>query len=180
MKILLHTCCAPCAIYPIRVLQQSSMNVTAFFYKHNIHPYTECVKRRDALRDYASQIGIRLIEQRGYDVTGFLRQVVYREVDRCDYCYHDRLKSAAMIARRGRYDLFSTSLLYSKFQKHDRIRDIGEAVGRSTGVPFYYHDFREGWKDGIAESKALGMYRQQYCGCIYSERERYYRNETAR
>jgi hypothetical protein len=66
-------------------------------------------------------------------------------------------------------------LLYSKFQKHDQIRSIGEAVGKKIGVPFYYRDFRDGWKEGIEESKKLEMYRQQYCGCIYSEKDRYFR-----
>ena len=174
MKILLHTCCAPCAIYPIRILRESGMDVTGFFYRHNIHPYTECLKRMDALETYASQVGLRLIDQKGYDMEGFLRNVAFRETNRCDYCYHDRLQSAALIAKRGKFDSYTTTLLYSKFQNHDRIKAIGESVGQSVGVPFYYSDFRMGWRDGIEESKRLGLYRQPYCGCIYSEKERYY------
>jgi hypothetical protein len=80
------------------------------------------------------------------------------------------------MARRGKFDGFSTTLLYSKFQKHETIKSIGEAVGRSVGVPFYYRDFRPGWKEGVDESKRLGLHRQQYCGCVYSEKERYYRH----
>jgi predicted adenine nucleotide alpha hydrolase (AANH) superfamily ATPase len=105
----------------------------------------------------------------------FLRNVAFREAQRCTYCYHDRLNATALYARKGKFDSFSTTLLYSRFQKHDQIRSIGEAVGKKVGVPFHYQDFREGWKAGIEESKRLGMYRQQYCGCIYSEKERYYR-----
>ncbi len=173
MKVLLHTCCAPCAIHPVRVLRADGCDVMGFFYRHNIHPYTECLKRQEALRDYAGRIGLRVIYQEGYDLEGFLRGAAFRESTRCHQCYHDRLHAAAMIARRGRFDAYSSTLLYSRFQKHDLIREIGEAVGREAGVAFLYRDFRVGWKEGIDVSKELGIYRQPYCGCIYSEKERY-------
>jgi hypothetical protein len=96
------------------------------------------------------------------------------------FCYHDRLATAARYAKKGKFDGFTSTLLYSRFQKHDQIRSIGEAVGKSVGVPFHYRDFREGWRAGIEESRRLGMYRQQYCGCIYSEKERYYRKSAGK
>ena len=99
--------------------------------------------------------------------------MVYRENSRCPVCYHDRLRATARLARASRFDAFTTTLLYSKFQRHELIREIGESVGREVGIPFVYRDFRTGWKAGIETSKRLGMYRQQYCGCIYSEKERY-------
>ena len=86
-----------------------------------------------------------------------------------------RLTRAAQIARRGRFDAFTTTLLYSRFQKHDLIRSIAEGVAAQQGIPFYYRDFREGWSEGVRISKEIGMYRQAYCGCIYSEKERFYR-----
>ncbi len=146
-----------------------------FFYKHNIHPYTECLKRQDTLEIYARQIDLRVIYQQGYESETFLRNVVFRESERCSYCYYDRMRSTALIAKRGKFDYYSTTLLYSKFQKHETVKAIGESVGKSVGVAFYYHDFREGWKQGVEESKRLNMYRQQYCGCIYSEKERYFK-----
>jgi predicted adenine nucleotide alpha hydrolase (AANH) superfamily ATPase len=146
-----------------------------FFFKHNIHPYTECLKRQDTLEKYSSTIDLKVIYQEGYDLEGFIRGIAYRVANRCDYCYHERLKSTALMAKRGKFDYFTTTLLYSKYQKHDDIKSIGEAVGKSVGVPFLYNDFRPGWKTGVTESKRLGMYRQQYCGCIYSEKERYFR-----
>jgi len=79
------------------------------------------------------------------------------------------------MAKKGKFDFFSTTLLYSKFQNHELIKTFGESIGKSVGIPFYYEDFRTGWKEGIETSKQLGMYRQQYCGCIYSEKERYYK-----
>jgi predicted adenine nucleotide alpha hydrolase (AANH) superfamily ATPase len=81
------------------------------------------------------------------------------------------------LAKRGKFDYFTSTLLYSKFQNHDLIKSIGESVARSTGVPFWYEDFRSGWKEGIAKSKEAQMYRQQYCGCIYSEKERFFKPE---
>jgi len=175
LKILLHICCAPCSIYPVKTLRGGGLDVMGFFYRHNIHPYTECLKRQETLQSYAAEIDLRVIYQEGYELESFIQNVVYREKDRCQYCYHDRLHTTALLAKRGKFDYFSSTLLYSKFQKHDSIKAIGEAVGKSAGVPFLYEDFREGWKEGIETSKKRKMYRQQYCGCIYSEKERYFR-----
>jgi len=177
MRVLMHVCCGPCCIYPVKALRNDGAEVMGYFYKHNIHPYTECLKRQQTLHDYAEQIDLRVIYQEGYDLEGFLQNAVYREANRCRQCYHDRLKATALLAKRGKFDYFSSTLLYSKFQNHELVRSIGEAIGKSVGVPFLYDDFRKGWKEGVEASKALAMYRQQYCGCIYSEKERYYKPE---
>jgi predicted adenine nucleotide alpha hydrolase (AANH) superfamily ATPase len=175
LKVLLHTCCAPCAIYPVKTLRAKGLDVMGFFYRHNIHPYTECLKRQETLQSYAAQIDLRVIFQEGYDLEGFIQNVVYREKDRCDYCYHDRLRSTALLAKRGKFDYFSSTLLYSKFQQHDVIKSMGDSIGKSVGIPFFYEDFRTGWQEGIEASKDLRLYRQHYCGCLYSEKERFYR-----
>ena len=96
-----------------------------------------------------------------------------KEKERCDYCLQDRLKYTALLAQNENYDGFTTTLLYSKHQKHDEIRGIGESLSKQLGIHFYYQDFRVGWDEGIKISKELGMYRQNYCGCIYSEKERF-------
>ena len=176
MKVLLHICCAPCSIYPVKNLRAESLEVMGFFYRNNIHPYRECLKRQDTLKSYAQQIDLRVIYQEGYEFEGFIQNVVYREKDRCNYCYHDRLRSTALLAKRGKFDYFSSTLLYSKFQNHEAIKSIGESIGKTVGVQFLYEDFRRGWKEGIKESKTQGLYRQQYCGCIYSEKERFYQS----
>lgn len=178
MKLLLHMCCAPCTIYPLNFLRENGMDVMGFFYRHNIHPYKECLKRQDALLNYSGCADFKVIIQKGYDLEGFLRNAAFREADRCASCYHERLTAAALVAKKGKFNAFSSTLLYSKFQNHEMIRKTGEAVGKSTGVRFYYHDFREGWKKGVEESKKLNMYRQNYCGCIYSEKERYYKESS--
>ena len=175
MKLLLHTCCAPCAIYPVKTLRADGLDVMGFFYRNNIQPYQECLKRQETLQDLAEQIDLRVIFQEGYDLEGFIQNVVYREKDRCNYCYHDRLRSTALLAKRGKFDYFSSTLLYSKFQKHEVIKSMGEAIGKSVGIPFLYEDFRKGWKEGIEASKSMQLYRQQYCGCVYSEKDRFFR-----
>jgi len=175
MKVLMHVCCGPCSIYPVKSLREDGAEVMGFFYRHNIHPYTECLKRQETLQNYADRINLRVIYQEGYDLEGFIQNTVYREADRCRHCYHDRLRSTALLAKRGKFDYFSSTLLYSKFQNHELVRSIGESIGKSIGVPFLYEDYRKGWKEGVQTSKKLEMYRQQYCGCIYSEKERYYK-----
>jgi len=175
MKALLHVCCANCAIYPIKTMRENGLEVMGFFYRHNIHPYTECLRRQEALEAYAEQINLKVIYQEGYDLEGFIRNVAFRESERCNYCYHDRLRSTALLAKRGKFDYFSSTLLYSKHQKHELIRSMGESIGKSVGVPFLYHDSRKGWKEGIECSKQMGLYRQHYCGCVYSEKERFFK-----
>ena len=175
MKVLLHVCCANCAIYPIKNMREDGLEVMGFFYRHNIHPYTECLRRQEALEAYAEQINLKVIYQEGYDLEGFIQNVAFRESERCNYCYHDRLRSTALLAKRGKFDYFSSTLLYSKHQQHELIRSMGESIGKSAGVAFLYRDYREGWKEGIECSKQMGLYRQHYCGCIYSEKERYFK-----
>ncbi|MEW5722664.1 MAG: epoxyqueuosine reductase QueH [Thermodesulfobacteriota bacterium] len=174
MKTLLHICCGPCAVFPVADLQGRGHQVHGYFFNPNIHPYQEFVRRRETLAAWASQAGLPVIFSEDYDLEGFLRETVFRESERCRFCYLLRLESAARVARRGGFEAFTTTLLYSKFQKHDLIAQIGREVGRQNEVDFYYQDFRAGWREGVRISKELGMYRQQYCGCIYSEKERFY------
>ena len=125
------------------------------------------------MQEFAKKEDIQLIVKDEYELEKFLRRTAFREQERCRSCYYDRLKYAAIIAKKGNFDAFTTTLLYSKFQKHDLIKEIGESLAKEYGVKFYYQDFREYWKEGIKISKEREMYRQQYCGCIYSERDRY-------
>jgi len=173
VRIIMHICCGPCAIYPLRVLREGGDEVCGLFYNPNIHPYEEYKKRLAVLETFAGRQGLRIIREEAYPLEEFLRQTVFREEERCTACYHLRLSQAARIAEKGRFDAFTSTLLYSRYQKHDLIRDIGEETARRHGVPFLYRDFRAGWAEGVRVSKELGMYRQTYCGCIYSEKERF-------
>lgn len=173
MKILLHVCCGPCSIVPINELKKDNHEIWGYFYNSNIHPYTEFTKRLETFRNYSQKINLPVIIDDSYDLDEFLRQAAFREGERCRACYSMRLRRAAQVARKGKYEAFTTTLLVSPFQNHGLIKDIASAIGEEIGVPFYYQDFRPGYKESIPLSKEENMYRQGYCGCIYSERDRY-------
>lgn len=173
MNILLHVCCGPCSIFPINCLQRKDITVTGYFFNPNIHPFKEFKRRLTAAEHYSSQIGIKLISDRKYGLVEFLRAVVHKEKERCLYCYSTRLEKTVLKAKEEGFDSFSSTLLYSKHQNHNKIKSICEDLSREYSIPFHYEDYRLGWQAGIDESKELNMYRQPYCGCIYSEQERY-------
>ena len=174
MNVLLHICCAPCAIYPVQELRSSGMQLTGFFFNHNIHPFLEYRKRLETVRDYAAMVELEVIYRDEYRLEEFLEAVAGAPEERCRYCYASRLEAAAAEAACSGFDAFTSTLLYSRYQKHDLIIQLGKLFAEKYGVRFYYVDFRSGWQKGIDISKKLGLYRQQYCGCIYSEKERYH------
>ena len=173
MKLLLHICCANCAIYPLQQLGEKGDEVIGFFFNPNIHPYQEYKNRLESLKQYAERVGLKMIYRDEYLLEEFLRNVSHREKERCRYCYSIRLEATAQEAKRKGFDQFSTTLLQSTHQDHALIKETGERIAHEIGIPFYYDDFRQGWKKGVEVSKKMGLYRQQYCGCIYSEKERY-------
>jgi len=173
MKILLHTCCAPCLVHPLDDLRSEGHEVTALFLNPNIHPYSEFLRRLDAFTIYTSDRNVAVLEDDlNLGLEDWLREVVFREAQRCRICFNLRLERTASLAQKYGFDAFSTTLLYSRFQKHDLLRAIGEAVSETYGIPFYYKDWRKGWNEGVKKYRSLGLYRQKYCGCIYSEKER--------
>jgi len=174
MNVLLHICCANCAIYPVCTLRDAGHAVTGYFFNHNIHPYQEYRRRLESVEAYASQSDLEVIYKDDYMLEDFLAQVATEPTNRCTYCYQSRLKQAAEYAATSGYEAFTTSLLYSRYQNHELIRKLGEELGRYYGIRFHYEDFRPGWQQGIKASRAMGLYRQQYCGCIYSEKDRYH------
>jgi len=175
-KILLHACCGPCMIYPVEVLQEQGFEVVALFYNPNIHPLKEYLRRRQGVLEIAEHLDIKVIfKDDEYDPVQYFRHVTFRENMRCYFCYQMRLERTFSIASRGRFDYFSTTLLYSKIQNHQQITDLGESLAGGGRLRFYYSDFRQGWKYGVEKSKELGIYRQDYCGCVYSEMERFRR-----
>ncbi|MCB2180428.1 MAG: epoxyqueuosine reductase QueH [Desulfobulbaceae bacterium] len=173
MKILLHVCCAPCSIYPVAELRAKGIEVVGFFHNPNIHPYKEFKRRLETVEDFAGLEKLQVEIDRDYGLREFLRKTVFHEQERCAFCYEMRLAATAERAAALRADAFSTTLLYSKYQNHTLIRKQAEAFAEQFGVPFYYEDFRQGWQEGIDASIAMGLYRQPYCGCIYSEQERF-------
>ncbi len=177
MKLLLHICCAPCTIYPLEILRKEAGRIEGLFFNPNIHPYLEYKKRLETLREYATREGLAVEEADDYPIEDFLQKTSFMGTDRCSYCYEVRLRRTAAQAKKGRFDAFTTTLLFSRYQKHDLIRHTGEAISRDIDVPFYYRDFRVGWEEGNRRSREMEMYRQKYCGCIFSEKERFYKGE---
>lgn len=175
MKILMHQCCAPCSFYPVNVLKNDFDLISGFYYNPNIHPVKEFYLRLESVKYFNELYGLKSIIDEYYGLREFTRNVAYREDNRCLYCYASRIEKTVQTAKKGKFDYFTTTLLYSKMQNHGLISELCESFAAKYSVPFYYYDFREGWKEGIEESKRIGVYRQQYCGCIYSEEDRYYK-----
>lgn len=173
MKLLLHVCCAPCTTFTLRKLREMNIDVSGYFYNPNIHPYREFKKRLATLRDFALREDLVLEIDNEYGLTEYLRQVVFHEKERCTICYRMRLEKTAIQALKSGADAFSTTLLYSRYQDHAAIKETGKEMAEKYGIEFYYDDFRVGWQEGIDRAVAMDLYRQPYCGCIYSEQERY-------
>ena len=173
MNILLHICCGNCAIYPVKVLREQNFAVTGFFFNHNIHPYQEFKRRLETTREYATRVELPLVVREEYLLEPFLAAVAADPALRCGYCYRSRLTETAKAAVAGGYTAFTSTLLYSRYQQHDEICAFGRQLATEYNLIFHYEDYRAGWQEGIRISKEMGLYRQQYCGCIYSEKERY-------
>ncbi|MGO9379664.1 MAG: epoxyqueuosine reductase QueH [Dissulfurispiraceae bacterium] len=173
MKILMHICCSNCAVYPVLTLQKRGIDVKGFWFNPNIHPYLEYKSRLDALRKLERLWGLDVKYDDSYGLTEFLRNVVFHEKDRCAYCYAVRLERTALMARESKVDAFTTSLLVSPYQNIDMINNIGRGLQDKYGVQFHFEDFRSGFGEGRRIAKDLDLYSQKYCGCIYSEMERF-------
>lgn len=172
-KVLLHICCGACASFPVPELRGQGYEVMGYFSNSNIHPYTEYKKRRESVQAYAEAVRLQVIYDDDYNPMDYFQRITHRESLRCTYCYAMRLEKAAQVAKKGKFDYFSTTLLVSPMQKHELIKDLGEAMGKKYDIPFLYQDFRPGFKATVERSKEMNLYRQQYCGCLYSEMERY-------
>jgi epoxyqueuosine reductase len=178
VRILLHICCANCAIYPLERIGEKGEEAVGFFFNPNIHPYQEYQKRLDTLKQYSQEVGLKVIYRDEYLLEEFLRNVSHRVEQRCQFCYSFRLEATAREAKGKGFDAFSTTLLQSSHQNHAQIKETGERIAQEIGISFYYEDFRKGWRRGLEVSKSLGLYRQQYCGCIYSEKERFLKKKV--
>lgn len=176
-KVLLHTCCAPCAIHCVESLRAEGIVPASYWYNPNIHPYTEYRSRKTTLEEYAKQIQLPLIIDNTYGLREFCKNVIHDLSKRCFYCYDVRLNQTARYAAEHGFSAFSTTLLVSPFQNHDVIVQTAERAAQQYGVPFLYRDFRPGFQDGQEQARALGLYMQKYCGCIFSEEERYRRKQ---
>ncbi len=173
MKLLLHACCGPCACYPTKILEAQGADFTLLYYNPNIHPYKEFKHRLSALRELAEKQDYRLIIDKTYPLEECVKGMLEEPVVRCAFCYRMRLRYTAKYAADHGFTAFSTTLLYSPYQKHGLIVQAAKAAAEEFGVEFYYQDWRPHYQEGVDISLALGLYRQPYCGCVFSERDRY-------
>ncbi len=172
-RVLLHTCCAPCSIACVADLRGSGVEPTAFWYNPNIHPFTEYRQRLNTLRGYAASIGMALVERNEYGLRTFLTEVDGAFDARCPVCYRLRLDAAAAYAAENGFPAFSTTLLISPYQNHALLMEAGERAAAQYGVLFLYRDFRPLFREGQNRARELNLYMQKYCGCIFSEEDRY-------
>ena len=174
MKLLLHTCCAPCSLMCIETLRsQEGIDPVGFWFNPNIHPFTEYRSRRNCLREYAQEIGLTLLEKNDYALRPFIREVAPDIENRCLKCYEIRLGETAKFAAENGYDAFTSSLFISPYQQHETMKLLAEQAAEKFSVQFLYRDFRPYFKEGQEKAREKGFYMQKYCGCVFSEEERY-------
>ncbi len=173
----MHMCCGPCACICIKTLLEEGWDIAGWFCNPNIHPLAEYLRRREAAAQCAAWFGIPITwDDASWDITTWLRAVQGNDTPpgRCHYCVTSRMEAAFDKARELGCTHVSSSLLYSRYQPHEAIRAAGERLAAVPGNPaFLYRDFRGLWQEGIDLSISMGLYRQPYCGCVYSEAERY-------
>ena len=173
MKLLLHTCCAPCSVKCIETLRGEGIEPDLYWFNPNIHPFTEYRSRRDTLVEYAKTIGARLHLVDVYGLRTFVAAVSPDFDDRCTYCYTVRMDAAARFAAENGYEGFCTTLLVSPYQNHEGIVEATERAAARYGVAFVYRDFRPYFREGQQAAREMGLYMQKYCGCVFSEEDRY-------
>lgn len=178
-KLLLHACCAPCSSYVLEYLS-GYFEITVLFYNPNIYPPEEYEKRVSEEKRLISEMNfihpVKLI------ACDYRQETFYQAVHglegepeggaRCEKCYELRLREAARTAKEGGFDYFTTSLTISPLKPADKLNEIGGNIGREYGVAYLYSDFKkkDGYKRSIQLSREYGLYRQNYCGCVYSLR----------
>ena len=184
MKILFHICCGNCALYPFKLMKSEGHDLTGFWFNPNIHPYEEYKSRLDSVKKLSGLWGIDMSYVEEYKPESFFRMFnsphsannnppVPPPPERCKSCYLLRLEKTAELAQARGFDAFSTTLLISPFQDFNEIADTGDGLAEKYNVLFHLKDFRPYFRDSSALSKEMGLYRQKYCGCIYSRDERF-------
>ncbi len=204
MKILLHICCSSCALYPVKIFREEGHDFTGFWFNPNIQPYEEYELRLNSLKALADRWHIDMIYADEYDPAEYfamfnsshsfdnpplppLRVMTFekggmgglsaKRPERCKSCYKMRLEKTAEEAQKQGFDAFSTTLLISPYQDFEQIISIGSELAEKHNVLFYSRDFRQYFREAMAYAKEMGLYRQKYCGCIYSREERFRKGE---
>ncbi len=172
-RVLLHCCCAPCSVSCIEPLRNEGIEPVAFWYNPNIHPFKEYEARRDCLIEYTEKLGVELIVKENYGLRDFVCHVADNIDARCTYCYEHRLEETAKYAAQNGFSAFSSTLFASVYQNHELMLKAAKEFAQKYGVEFLYRDFRPNFRAGNQKAREEGLYMQKYCGCIFSEEDRY-------
>jgi predicted adenine nucleotide alpha hydrolase (AANH) superfamily ATPase len=196
MKILLHICCSNCALYPFKIFKSEGHNFTGFWFNPNIHPLEEYSSRLESLKKLSNdwRIDMHYIEEfkpeeyfamfniedpdkvigssGSSSSNGSSDLVIPPSPERCRSCYRLRLEKTAEQAQKEGFDAFSTTLLISPYQDYEQLAITGNDLAEKYNVQFLLKDFRPYFREAMNLSKELGLYRQKYCGCIFSREER--------
>lgn len=173
MKVLMHICCAPCSIACIKVLRDEGIDITGYWYNPNIQPFKEYESRLNALKEFSKMVNLDVVYNDYYNIKEFALNVVNIINNRCGYCYLSRLEKACKYAKDNGFDAFTSTLFISPYQRHDLLKSICESLEKKYDIKFLYRDFRPYFYEGKKMFKETGLYMQKYCGCIFSEEERY-------
>lgn len=175
-KLLLHICCAPCSTHVVELLKED-YDLSGHFYNPNIHPESEYLRREEEIRQYARKLGLELAcaeydDARWFEMTKGMENAP-EGGERCFLCYRMRLEKSAQYAKQHGYQFLTTTLSISPHKNAEKINEIGSEVASKYGLQFYTADFKKrgGFDRSIRMSKEAGLYRQSYCGCIFSQRE---------
>lgn len=201
MNILLHICCSNCSLYPVRILRSEKHNITGFWFNPNIHPHEEYDLRLDSLKKLAGEWKFEVLYKEDYSPEEYFQELnmsadvltdkadvnrsnglnclkVPRFPERCMACYRLRLENTARQAQKGGFDAFSTTLLISPYQDFEQIVSAGKQLADKYNVEFHLRDYRAHFREAMTLAKELGLYRQRYCGCVFSKEERNKKKEV--
>ena len=173
MNTLLHICCAPCSVMCIETLRAEGIEVSGLWYNPNIHPFTEYRARKNTLIEYAKKIELPLTVVDDYGLREFINLVHPDYDNRCRKCYEIRLDKTAQFAKENGFDSFTSTLFVSPYQNHEMMIEVANQAAKKHGIEFLYRDFRPCFREGQAKAREMEFYMQKYCGCIFSEEDRY-------
>jgi predicted adenine nucleotide alpha hydrolase (AANH) superfamily ATPase len=195
MKILLHICCSNCALYPVKLFRSEGHSLTGFWFNPNIHPLEEYECRLDSFKQLSKEWKMDVVFREEHKPEAFFKMFGLNSLnglnslkglkippfpERCKSCYKLRLEETAIEASKEGFDAFTTTLLISPYQSFEEIEKAGKALAERHNVEFRPWDFRPYFREAMALSKELGLYRQKYCGCIFSKNERRATNPVIR
>lgn len=173
LNTLLHICCAPCSVMCIETLRNEGVEASGLWYNPNIHPFTEYKARKNTLIEYSKKISLPLDVIDDYGLREFI-DLIYPDFDnRCRKCYEIRLDKTAQLAKEKGFDSFTSTLFVSPYQDHEMMKEVANEAAEKHKVKFLYRDFRPYFREGQAKAREMEFYMQKYCGCVFSEEDRY-------